>query len=128
MVSKYLAYLFQSPSWRKQIRKKANGVKVYSITQKMLKDTYVLVPPTDEQNEIVAHLDYVCQTIDALVEKENSKIKSLQDLKDRIVADVITGKVDVREVEIPEYEFVADLADDISDEENEMEEIDVQEE
>lgn len=128
MVSKYLAYLFQSPSWRNQIRKKANGVKVYSITQKMLKDTYILVPPTDEQNEIVAHLDYVCQTIDAFVEKENSKIKSLQDLKDRIVADVITGKVDVRDVEIPEYEFVADLADDISDEEAETEEPDVQEE
>ena len=39
--NKYLAYLFKSLTWRYQIRKKVNGVKVYSITQKMLKDVFI---------------------------------------------------------------------------------------
>ncbi len=127
MVNKYIAYLFQSPTWRYQIRKKVNGVKVYSITQKMLKDAFILVPPIDDQEEIVAYLDRICHRIDALIVKENSKIQGLQDLKARIVADVITGKYDVRGIEIPDYEYVADVFDD-SSEENDEEETDEQEE
>ena len=60
---KYLAYLFKSSAWRYQIRKKANSVKVYSITQKMLKDAFILIPPTEEQAEIVAYLDNICSRI-----------------------------------------------------------------
>ena len=34
--NKYFAYLFQSNEWRNQIRCKASGVKVFSISRKML--------------------------------------------------------------------------------------------
>lgn len=109
--NKYLAYLFKSPTWRYQIRKKVNGVKVYSITQKMLKDVFVLIPPADEQEEIISHLDKVCAKIDAAIKKMEEKIANLQDLKICLVADVVTGKIDVRGIEIPEYEFVDEDAD-----------------
>lgn len=109
--NKYLAYLFKSPTWRYQIRKKVNGVKVYSITQKMLKDTFILVPPDDEQAEIVNYLDTVCERIDAAIAKMEEKISNLQDLKIRLVVDVVTGKIDVRGIEIPNYEYVTDEAD-----------------
>lgn len=109
--NKYLAYLFMSPTWRYQIRKKVNGVKVYSITQKMLKDTFVLVPPADEQAEIVDYLDTVCEKIDVAIVKMEEKITNLQDLKIRFVADAVTGKIDVRGIEIPEYEFVEENVD-----------------
>ena len=107
----YLAYLFKSPTWRYQIRKKVNGVKVYSITQKMLKDAFILIPPDDEQKEIVRYLDEVCAKIDAAIKKMEEKIANLQDLKIRLVADTVTGKIDVRGIEIPEYEFVDEDAD-----------------
>lgn len=109
--NKYLAYLFKSPTWRYQIRKKVNGVKVYSITQKMLKDAFILIPPDDEQKEIVRYLDEVCAKIDAAIKKMEEKIANLQDLKIRLVADTVTGKIDVRGIEIPEYEFVDEDAD-----------------
>lgn len=109
--NKYLAYLFKSPTWRNQIRKKANGVKVYSITQKMLKDSFVLIPPLDEQESIVAYLDDICQRIDVLIGKANGKIKGLQELRTRLRGDIVTGKIDVRGIEIPEYEFVDEDAD-----------------
>lgn len=109
--NKYLAYLFKSSTWRYQIRKKVNGVKVYSITQKMLKDTFILIPPADEQKKIVRYLDEVCAKIDAAIKKMEEKIANLQDLKIRLVADTVTGKIDVRGIEIPEYEFVDEDAD-----------------
>ena len=113
--NKYLAYLFKSPTWRYQIRKKVNGVKVYSITQKMLKDAFILIPPDDEQKEIVRYLDEVCAKIDAAIKKMEEKIANLQDLKIRLVADTVTGKIDVRGIEIPEYEFVDEDADNVDE-------------
>ena len=104
--SKYLAYLFKSPTWRYQIRKKVNGVKVYSITQKILKDAFILIPPIDEQKEIIRYLDEICAKIDATIKKTEEKITDLKDLKICLVADTATGKIDVRGIEIPKYEFV----------------------
>lgn len=124
MVNKYLAYLFQSPTWRYQIRKKVNGVKVYSITQRMLKDAFILVPPVSEQKEIVSYLDDICSRIDALIDKEKNKISDLQDLRNRMIGDVITGEIDVRGVEIPDYEYVADEVDEESEDETDLDESD----
>ena len=114
--NKYLAYLFKSPTWRYQIRKKVNGVKVYSITQKMLKDAFILIPPIEEQEEIVKYLDSRCMKIDAAVIKAEEKIENLQGLKISLIADVVTGKIDVRGIEIPEYEFVEEIGGDEVDE------------
>jgi type I restriction enzyme S subunit len=116
---KYLAYLFQSQAWRTQIRKKVNGVKVYSITQQMLKDSFVLIPPEKEQMEIVSYLENICLQIAALVEKEHCKIEELRELKTRIITDTVTGKNDVARIEIPDYEIIEDVNnEDLQDEES----------
>ena len=125
--NKYLAYLFKSPTWRYQIRKKVNGVKVYSITQKMLKDAFILIPPADEQGEIVRYLDETCERIDAVIKHMEEKIANLRDLKTRLIADTVTGKLDVRGVEIPEYEFVVEEADSGAEGEDSEEETEEQE-
>jgi type I restriction enzyme S subunit len=109
--NKYFAYLFKSPTWRYQIRKKVNGVKVYSVTQQILKDAFVLLPPEDEQREIVDYLDSMCNKVDVLIKKTEEKITNLYELKATIISDVVTGKIDVRGIEIPEYEFIIDSVD-----------------
>lgn len=116
MNGKYFAYLFKSSAWRYQIRKKANSVKVYSITQKMLKDAFILIPPTEEQAEIVTYLDNSCSRIDAIINKTEAKISNLHDLKVHLIADAITGKIDVRDIKVPEYEFVEEDGDGESEE------------
>ncbi|WP_347060868.1 restriction endonuclease subunit S [Flavonifractor plautii] len=63
---------------------------------------------------------------DALIEKLQEEIKTLEEYKAKLIADVVTGKIDVRNVEIPDYEFEEELGetedadddeDDASDEE-----------
>lgn len=118
--SNYLAYLFLSPSWRYQIRRRVNGVKVFSITQKMLKNVYILIPPVKEQNEIVRYLDDLCSKINIVITNVKEKISNLEELKNNLIADVVIGKIDVRNIEIPEYEFVEEETDsDVTDSENE---------
>ena len=102
---RYLAYLFKSSYWRYQLRKRVNGVKVYSITQKILKNAIIILPPENEQDAVVEYLDEKCRVISDVISKITSEISTLQAMKKRLVSDVVTGKIDVREVQVPEYEF-----------------------
>lgn len=104
--NKYFAYLFKSSTWRYQIHKKVNGVKVYSITQKMLKDAFILIPPIEEQRKIVKYLDKTCVQIKDIINKTEEKILALQDMKNTLIADTVTGKIDVRNVNVPNFNFI----------------------
>lgn len=120
--NKYFAYLFKSFTWRYQIRKKVNAVKVYSITQQILKDVFLLIPSQQEQQEIVQYLDGTCSKIDSLIENTRKKIMELIEMKSVIISDVVTGKIDVRNITVPEYEHVEDLAaNDVEDGDEEPE-------
>ena len=77
------------------------------------------MPPLDEQKRIVEYLDERCSTIDALIAKIECEIQQLRNLKSALISDVVTGEIDVREVEIPEYEFVADIGEDNADDSDE---------
>ena len=53
----------------------------------------------------------------AMMEKE---IEILRELRSTIISDVVTGKIDVRNIPVPEYEHVDDLeADDGEDNDEE---------
>ncbi|MDY3652306.1 MAG: hypothetical protein SO041_00595 [Dysosmobacter sp.] len=60
---------------------------------------------------IVAYLDTLKDKYASVIEKLDTEIQSLIELKARLVSDVVTGQIDVRDIEIPDYEFVEDEAD-----------------
>ncbi len=55
----------------------------------------LFLPPLSEQEEIVAYLDEQTAKIDLLIDKELQQIDHIKDLKQTLIADVVTGKVDV---------------------------------
>lgn len=70
------------------------------------------LPPYEEQVEIVQQIDNVQRKIDFEVEDLRKQIEDLEELKSVIVSDVVTGKIDVCNVTVPEYEHVDDIVDD----------------
>ena len=64
------------------------------------------VPPREEQEQIVRFLDARCAKIDRLITENQAQITKLHDLKSSLIADVVTGKIDVRDVQILNYEQV----------------------
>ena len=94
-IGQYLGYLFNSINWRKQVRSKVNGVKVYSITQSIINSTTVILPPIPEQEEIVRFLDEKVKAINGAIEALNRTIVMLQERKQIIINEVVTGKVKV---------------------------------
>ena len=99
-----------------------------SMTQTDYENIYLPVPSTEEQESIVHYLDTICGKIDSSIETIYSCIQALSELKGCLISDVITGKIDVRGIEIPDYEFIADEADTESDDDADMEETDDNEE
>lgn len=54
------------------------------------------LPPIDEQREIAAYLDEKCAAIDKAIGNRKAAIEELVALKARIVADAVTGRMEVK--------------------------------
>lgn len=93
--NRYLAYLFLTDLWRKQLREKVSGVKVFSITQKNLTNTSVVLPPEDEQEEIVNYLDKKCSDIDSVIADKQQQLETLEQYKKSLIYEYVTGKKEV---------------------------------
>lgn len=95
--SRFFAYIFDSNAHRKQIQTQVKGIKVFSITQGILKDIYSWLPPVHEQDLIVEYLDNECKKISLLKAKQTELIEKLKEYRASIISHAVTGKIDVRE-------------------------------
>ena len=91
--NKYFAYLFLTDNWRSQIRKAVSGVKLFSISRRILGCVSVLVPNNAEN--IVNYLDAKCAYIDRLIAIKQAKIEKLEQYKRSLIYEYVTGKKEV---------------------------------
>lgn len=94
--SRYFAYQFDSIPYRTQIRQSVKGIKVFSITQGILKNTSLWIPPLVEQRLIIEFLDIETEKILSLKNSARKEIELLKEYKTALISEVVTGKVDVR--------------------------------
>lgn len=87
---RYFAYLFQTDCWRRQIREKSSGVKVFSITQKNISNASIIVPPFEIQMKIADFLDSKCIEIDKLVTDIQTEIETLEEYKKSVIIETVT--------------------------------------
>ena len=57
----------------------------------------VFLPPLNEQSAIVEYIDKATASIDSAINRARRQIYLLQEYRTRLIADVVTGKLDVRE-------------------------------
>ena len=88
--SKYLAYLFATDVWRYQIRRDLVDVKLFSVSQTSLNETYVVLPPEDTQKRIVSYLDGRCAAVDDDIAKRREAIEKLKEYKRAYISCVIS--------------------------------------
>lgn len=108
--NKFFAFLFMSDCWRKQIRECVNGVKLFSISQKLIKKTSILVPPEDEKARIVNYLEEHCATIDHMLEKNRVSIEEYKKLKQAVITQAVTkGIRGDREIKDSGVEWIGEI-------------------
>lgn len=103
--------------WRKV------GATVESIEYQFMSNTYLPVPPLSEQTSIVNFISKESYLIDQALYRAEKEISLIQEYRTRLVSDVVTGKLDVRSVEIPDFEqveFDAEESDEEVNEENDI--------
>jgi len=92
----YLAYMFDSQAHRAQIQTAVSGIKVFSVTQSILKNTLVWLPHLEEQTEIARFLDQETTKLDALITEAQHAISLIKERRSALISAAVTGKIDVR--------------------------------
>lgn len=68
---------------------------VDSVRLNMIQDFWVTIPPLSEQQIIVAHIEKETTKIDSQITKANRRIELLEELKQSIITEAVTGKIKV---------------------------------
>lgn len=92
--NKYLAYEMLTDMWRSQLRSRATGVKLFSISRKMLGECIYIYPPIEDQQKIAAHLDRKSTQIDALISNAQQQIEKLKAYKQSVITETVTKGLD----------------------------------
>ena len=76
----------------------SNGSAIKNIPPfSVLKKHKVLVPSINRQKEILLFLDEKCSKIDQTIEQKQTLIKQLEEYKQSLIYECVTGKIEVRE-------------------------------
>lgn len=69
------------------------GAKI--LNQELIKNAFIVLPPIEEQEKISNYLDKKTSQIDTLVETIEEQIDVLKKAKNKLITEVVTGKIDV---------------------------------
>lgn len=108
----YMKYYLQIPAVRNHFSSMMNIVIRASLGQNLLKQMPVVVPPLKEQKEIAEFLDAMHERFLRLITTNEEEISMLEELRITLISDVVTGKIDVRNIPVPAYEHVDDMVAD----------------
>ena len=93
----YLGYVIQSSPFVNRVTANSIGIAYPAIAETVLGRFPVALPPTvDEQQAIVAHIKTESAPLDDAIARTEEEIKLIREYRDRLIADVVTGQVDVR--------------------------------
>ena len=86
------------------------------ISQEFVANYFIVLPGRDEQVRIIEALQTATHEFDAVIDAAHREITLIQEFRTRLIADVVTGKLDIRALaaslpEITELESIDDLAE-----------------
>lgn len=101
--SEYLLYIFKlinSVRWNFRSLKQTTGIQNIDTYQYM--DNWVFIPKIEEQTTIVNHIKNEFKVLDETISKIEKEIALVEEYKTALIAEAVTGKIDVRGYEVPE--------------------------
>lgn len=106
IVPEYYLYMLQLFYKKRVFYKYGRGAANqgrWRLPAKEFLNLYVPLPPRFEQKEIVKKIEEKVKQIDSLRTKIKIQISYLEELKQTLISDAVTGKIDVRNIKIPDY-------------------------
>ena len=96
--SRYFHYLLRTPAFAKEAERWSYGITsdMWSLRPEHFKLIYVCLPPLPEQTAIVRFLDYADRRIRRYIRAKQKLIALLEEQKQAIIHQAVTGQIDVR--------------------------------
>lgn len=94
-VSGLFFYYYILNKFRYIIEEGAAKNTVDSVRLNMIQDFWMTIPPVSEQQNIVKYIDGENSKIDAQISKAHRRIELLNELKQSIITEAVTGKIKV---------------------------------
>jgi type I restriction enzyme S subunit len=95
--SGYARLLLKSHNFIQLLKTCVTGIREgQNINYDLLKNKYIPIPPKEEQKEIVKYIEYKTTEIDRLVVELTYQVEYLKEYKQKLIADVVTGKINVQ--------------------------------
>ena len=118
--SAYLDYMLRSKPLVDEYYVRSTGIRKSRLRlyPEQLLDMFFPVPPVEEQKRIAAVIAEKTQAANDFIAAIEKQIEKINEFRVRMISDVVTGQIDVRGIEVPEFEMVQDTV-----EEQEAEEI-----
>lgn len=103
----YFHYAIRSKVYVNFFAQASDGIRVgqWDLQMDKMKEIPFIVPPIEEQEAIVEYIKHALPKYDIAIEKLSEAVDILEEYKAKLIADTVTGKIDVRGIEIPEFEF-----------------------
>lgn len=123
IIPAYAEAVLKSQKCRRELRVRVKGVtegfwRLYTDSF----NTIVLpVPPVEEQKSIMDEIKLFEEKTANYISVILKEVEVLHELRNKLISDVVTGQIDVRDIEVPEFEFVDEIEDESdkdTDEEN----------
>jgi len=102
LVTKYFELLYHTNSYKTIFAGRSNGMTVglQNLSNQNFYSVRSIVPPCDEQLAIVAFAETATQRLTKTIEASRREIALLREYSTRLIADVVTGKLDVRDAAV----------------------------
>lgn len=113
---RFLNYLLHSPFMEQQLSMLLVGSTFNRINVSEIKSLMVILPPRAEQDVMVDHLDGSLSELDTPLAVAAREIDLVREYRTRLIADVVTGKLDVRGFVPAEEIGPVDLEDVVAEE------------
>lgn len=95
LTKEFSKYYFNAPMLRLYFVKEMSLVIRASLSQELLKNLSVILPPKSEQYEIYNYLESICGKIENAIEEQNNQIMKLKEYKTTLINSAVTGKIKV---------------------------------
>lgn len=93
--SNYYLYLLKSMDSMKLFHGMGTGIRL-TLSYNEIKKQQILFPPLIEQQEIVEYIDAATTKADKMIVELTNHVESMKEYKQRLIADVVTGKINVQ--------------------------------
>lgn len=99
----FLLYYLKSMVVRNQIISNLNIVTRVSVSQNLIKNINLKIVPSEVQESVVKNINKNNINKNKIIELYIKNISYLEELKQTLISDAVTGKIDVRNIEIPDF-------------------------